>query len=404
MRTTKVEFENKNGDKLSGYLEVPTNQKPHNFVLFAHCFTCNKNFFAPKIVSRNLAAQGFGVLRFDFTGLGESEGDFSETNFSGNIDDLIAAAKFLEQEYHAPSVLVGHSLGGAAVLMASEKIASVKAIATIAAPSTVSHVKGLLAEQLEKLQKDADAMVNIGGRSFKIKKQFLEDLQKHDLQQKLANLDKAVLIMHSPQDNIVEIRNAEELYRNLSHPKSFISLDGADHLLGEKEDSSYTGKVIAAWAQRYITTEEEVDLKTAHQVVANLGEEGFTTQIKAGRHNFIADEPVKVGGNNFGPTPYELLSAGLAACTSMTLQMYARRKKWHLKNVETHVDYTRQHNSDCENCEKDDSKIDTFLREIIIEGELDEKQKQRLLEIADKCPVHRSLMGKIQVKTEMAHI
>ncbi|WP_373055980.1 alpha/beta fold hydrolase [Zunongwangia sp. H14] len=401
MRTSKVEFENKNGDHLSGYMELPTNQKPHNFVLFAHCFTCNKNFFAPKIISRNLAALGFGVLRFDFTGLGESEGDFSETNFSGNIEDLLAAAGFLEKEFGAPSVMVGHSLGGAAVLMASEKIPSVKAVATIAAPSTVTHVKGLLAEQLDELQKDADAQVNIGGRSFKIKKQFLEDLHKHDLQKKLASLEKAVLLMHSPQDKIVEIKNAEALYRNLGHPKSFVSLDGASHLLGERKDASYAGKVIAAWAERYIDKEEEIDLQTDHQIVANLGEEGLTTQIKAGPHNFIADEPVNIGGDNFGPTPYELLSAGLAACTSMTLQMYARRKKWHLKNVETHVDYTRQHAADCENCEKNDSKIDTFLREIIIDGEVNEKQKAKLLEIADKCPVHKSLTGKIQVKTKL---
>ncbi|MDT0676249.1 bifunctional alpha/beta hydrolase/OsmC family protein [Autumnicola musiva] len=401
MRTSKVTFNNKNGNKLSGYMEVPTNQKPQNFVLFAHCFTCNKNFFAPKVISRNLASQGFGVLRFDFTGLGESEGDFSDTNFSGNIEDLIAAAEFLEKEYNAPSVLVGHSLGGAAVLMASEKISSVKAVATIAAPSTVTHVKGLLAEQMENLQKDADAMVNIGGRSFKIKKQFLEDLHQHDLQQKLENLDKAVLIMHSPQDAIVEIKNAEELYSVLSHPKSFVSLDGADHLLNDQKYPAYAGKLIASWAERYIPAEEEVDLETDHQTVANLGNEGLTTEIKTGIHNFIADEPVKIGGNNYGPTPYELISAGLAACTSMTLQMYARRKKWPLQNVETHIDYAKQHAFDCHNCEEEDSKIDTFLREIVISGNLNKEQKERLLEIADKCPVHKSLTGKIQVKTKI---
>ncbi|MDT0651282.1 bifunctional alpha/beta hydrolase/OsmC family protein [Autumnicola edwardsiae] len=401
MKTTKVAFKNNEGNELVGYLELPTNQKPHNFVLFAHCFTCNKNFFAPKNISRTLASRGFGVLRFDFTGLGESEGNFSDTNFSGNVQDLVAAAKFLKKEHKSPSVLVGHSLGGAAVLMASEEIESVKAIATIAAPSTITHVEGLLSEQMDKLMKDANATVNIGGRPFKIKKQFLEDLQKHDLRSRLSKLEKAILILHSPQDEVVEVKNAEELYTAVSHPKSFVSLDGADHLLNDKEYSIYAGRVIATWAEKYIELEEIQDLETDHQVVANLGKEGFTTQVKAGIHNFTADEPVKMGGNNFGPTPYEFLSAGLAACTSMTIQMYAKRKKWPVENVETHVNYAKQHAKDCEDCDKDGSKIDTFEREISISGDLEEKQKERLLEIADKCPVHKTLSAKVTILTKL---
>ncbi|MDT0687583.1 bifunctional alpha/beta hydrolase/OsmC family protein [Autumnicola psychrophila] len=403
MKTTKVTFKNKEGNELVGYLELPTNQNPHNFVLFAHCFTCNKNYFAPKNISRTIAAYGFGVLRFDFAGLGESEGDFSDTNFSGNVQDLVAAAEYLQREYKSPSVLVGHSLGGAAVLMASEKIESVKAVATIAAPSTITHVEGLLSEQMDKLKKDANATVNIGGRPFKIKKQFLEDLQRHDLEAKLSELEKAVLILHSPQDKIVEIKNAEELYRAVDHPKSFVSLDGADHLLNDREYSTYAGKVIATWAEKYVELEKAPDLETDHQVVANLGSDGFTTQVKAGIHNFIADEPVKVGGNNFGPTPYELLSAGLAACTSMTIQMYAKRKKWPVENVETHVSYAKQHASDCEDCDKDGSKIDIFEREIAISGDLDEKQVKRLLEIADKCPVHKTLSAEVVITTKLAN-
>ncbi|MDT0691618.1 alpha/beta fold hydrolase [Salegentibacter sp. F188] len=402
MKTTKVTFKNNDGHELVGYLELPTNQKPHNFVLFAHCFTCNKNFFAPTNISRTLASNGFGVLRFDFTGLGESEGDFSDTNFSGNVQDLVAAAEFLRKDYKSPSVLVGHSLGGAAVLMASAEIASVKAIATIAAPSTVTHVKGLLSKQMEKLEKDANATVNIGGRPFKIKKQFLDDLQKHDLRSQLAKIEKAILILHSPQDKVVEVKNAEELYRTISHPKSFVSLDGADHLLNDKEYSIYAGKVIATWAEKYIELEKVRDLETDHQVVANLGSEGFTTQLKAGIHNFTADEPVKIGGNNFGPTPYELLSAGLAACTSMTIQMYAKRKKWPVENVETHVNYAKQHAQDCQDCDKNGSKIDIFEREISFLGDLDEKQIKRLLEIADKCPVHKTLSAEVTIITNLA--
>lgn len=401
MNTSKVRFKNNEGKELVGYLELPTNQKPHNYVLFAHCFTCNKNFFAPKNISRALANTGYGVLRFDFTGLGESEGDFADTNFSGNVEDLIAASKFLAEEYEAPTILVGHSLGGAAVLFASKQIASVKAIATIGAPSAIKHVEGLLSDNIETIEKQGSARVNIGGRPFKIKKQFLDDLANHDLQEYLSNLDKALLILHAPQDRIVGIKNAEALYLAARHPKSFMSLDGADHLLSKQEDADYTGKVIAAWAYKYIEIPEKELVKTDAEVVANLGSEGFTTQIKAGSHYLTADEPKAVGGDNFGPTPYDFLSAGLAACTSMTIQMYARRKGWKIENVETHINYSKQHAADCEDCENTNSKIDTFERSITLEGDLDEKQQKRIMEIADKCPVHRTLHSETQIITTL---
>lgn len=399
MNSSKVSFQNKNGDQLVGRLELPLNQQPHNFVLFAHCFTCNKNFLAVKNISASLTAKGFGVLRFDFTGLGESEGSFADTNFSGNVQDLLAAAEFLNSEYKAPALLIGHSLGGAAVLYAANELESVKAIATIGAPSTVQHVQHLLRDNLQTIESAGMATVNIGGRPFSIKKQFVEDLETKDLQEIVKNIDKSILILHSPQDKIVGIKNAEELYTAAKHPKGFISLDGADHLLINKEDSRYTGEVIGSWAYRYLEIPEEQKIKTEHEVVAHLGAEGFTTEIQAGHHHLVADEPTAVGGNNYGPTPYQLLSAGLAACTSMTIQMYARRKGWKLERVETHVNYSKEHAADCEACEAENSKIDTFRRDLIIEGELDEKQIKRILEIADKCPVHRTLTSDSQIIT-----
>lgn len=401
MNTQKVKFHNKSNEELAGYLELPLNREPHNFVIFAHCFTCNKNFFAPKNISRSLAAQGYGVLRFDFTGLGESEGDFTETNFSGNIQDLLAAADFLKKEFQAPSLLVGHSLGGAAVLLAAGQINSVKAVATIAAPSDIEHVRALLKSNEEEILQEGKAKVNIGGRDFTIKKQFLEDLEKHQLKPYLKDLEKALLILHSPQDKVVNISNAENIYISAHHPKSFVSLNGADHLLSEEKDSTYAGKMIAVWAEKYVEVPKLEKLETEHEVVASLGAEGLTTQMQAGKHPLVADEPKKAGGNAFGPTPYEFLSSALAACTSMTIQMYSRRKNWPLENVETHVTYSKEHAVDCEHCEKENSKIDTFEREIVLEGDLDEKQRERLLEIANKCPVHRTLTSPTQVHTRL---
>ena len=399
MKKINVSFTNSDQKELKGVLELPTNAKPENFILFAHCFTCNKNFHAPTNISRSLASEGFGVLRFDFTGLGESEGDFEDTNFSSNVDDLIAAADFLAKEYVAPSIIIGHSLGGAATLFASKKLDSVKAMVTINAPSNLSHVQKHFESGMDQIEKDGYANIKIGGRRFKIKKHFVEDLRKNEQATALKEIRKSLLIMHSPQDNVVSIDHAEELYRSAWHPKSFVSLNGTDHMLSDEKDSKYAGNVIAAWVTRYISKTELPDLETDHEVMANLGPEGFTTQIIAGQHNFLADEPLKAGGNNLGPNPYELLSSGLAACTSMTIQMYARRKKWPVENVETHVSYEKKYSEDCENCEDSKAKIDSFQREISLQGDLDKKQRDRLLEIADKCPVHKTLSAKAQITT-----
>ncbi|MFD2561450.1 bifunctional alpha/beta hydrolase/OsmC family protein [Aquimarina rubra] len=402
MSLSKISFTNAEGQTLSGRLELPADQHPHNFALFAHCFTCNKNLGAVRNISRALTSQGFGVLRFDFTGLGESEGDFADTNFSGNVEDLVAAADFLTKEYQAPSLLVGHSLGGAAAIFAAAAIDSIKAVATVGAPSDPTHVQHLLRSGLEEIEANGKAIVNLSGRDFTIKKQFLDDLETKSLPTVAKNLDKALLVLHSPQDTTVGIRNAEEIYHAAKHPKSFVTLDGADHLLMRKEDSIYVGKVIAGWSSRYVDIPEEPKLKSQHHVVASLGnDEGYTTQMKVGNHYMVADEPESVGGNDFGPSPYELVSAGLSACTAMTIKMYVARKDWDLQNVEVHTSYDKKHMEDCENCEDPMAKIDTFEREIKLEGNLDEKQIQRILQIADKCPVHKTLHSPTQVITKL---
>ncbi len=402
MSLQKVTFQNKEGQTLVGRLELPANSRPHNFAIFAHCFTCNKNLIAVKNIGKALTSNGFGVLRFDFTGLGESEGDFADTNFSGNVEDLVAAASYLEKHYEAPTLLIGHSLGGAAVIFAAEQIKSVSALATIGAPSDPTHVQHLLRSGLEEIEAKGKATVNLSGRDFTIKKQFLDDLKTKSLPETVKRLRKPLLIMHSPQDDTVGIKNAEQIYVAAHHPKSFVSLDGADHLLMNKADSQYAGKVIAGWAQRYLNVPETTPLKSKHHVVASLdGEDVFTTPMKVGNHYMTADEPFEVGGNDFGPSPYELVSAGLSACTAMTVQMYVRRKGWPLENIEVHTSYSKSHAADCEACESPDSKIDTFNRDIKLTGDLTEEQIKRILEIADKCPVHRTLHSDTQILTQL---
>ena len=401
MESIKVSFKNSESIELKGILELPTGKKPHTYVLFAHCFTCNKNFHAPTNISRSLSAQGYAVLRFDFTGLGESEGDFPNTNFSGNVNDLIAASNFLSKEHKAPQILIGHSLGGAAALFAAKEIPSIKCLATINSPSSLEHLQKHFSNNLKEIEEEGSAEVNIGGRNFKIKQQFIKDLEKNSDNSALRKINTALLILHSPEDKIVPISHAEKLYKAAKHPKSFISLEGADHLLSNSKDSQYTGKMISVWAEKYLDLNNGEETVTDHEVVAALEKEGFTTTITAGRHHLIADEPKSVGGLDLGPNPYEFVSSGLAACTSMTLQMYARRKKWEIEKVETHVSYEKKYASDCKNCEDKTAKIDSFEREIIIKSNLDEKQLNRLLEIADKCPVHKTLTSVAEIATNL---
>ncbi len=404
MKSSKITFTNAQGKLLSGRLDLPLDQEPHNFAIFAHCFTCTKDFSAVRNVSKALASEGFGVLRFDFTGLGDSDGDFADTNFSSNVEDLVHAAAYLAKEYKAPSLLVGHSLGGAAAIFAASEIPSIQALATIGAPSNPVHVKKQFGSQAQDIEDNGVGKVVLAGRDFTFKKQFFDDLEEQSCESAASRLEgKALLILHSPQDATVSIKNAEEIYHAAKHPKSFVTLDGSEHLLIDKKNAAYVGKVISGWAARYIDVPEKELIKTTHNVVASLDDEdGFTTLMKMGTHYSKADEPLRVGGNDFGPTPYELLAGSLSACTAMTLQMYAKRKGWLIENVEVHTSYSRDYAQDCEDCENSESnKIDTFNKEIKFTGDLDEKQLKRLLQIADKCPVHKTLHNETQVITKL---
>ena len=401
MKTVRLQFPNTNGIELAARLELPIDTHPKAYALFAHCFTCNKNLTAIRNISRSMTNEGFAVLRFDFTGLGESEGEFADTNFSSNVEDLVAAADFLKEKYEAPSVLIGHSLGGAAVLLAAKSIESVKAVATIGAPAEPIHVEHQFGEKIATIEVEGTAEVSVGGRPFQVKKQFLHDIRATNLKEHIRQLKRALLVLHAPFDKVVGVENAATIYGAAMHPKSFISLDGADHLLSNKADSLYVGNMIAAWAARYLDFEEKELPRTNHQVVVETGEEGFTSQIKMGNHTLIADEPESVGGNNFGPTPYDLLLASLGACTGMTLRMYANLKKWDVKTIKVHLNHGKRHADDCEDCEKPNAKLDHIDKTIEIEGDLDEKQLKRLLQISERCPVHRTLHSDLRINTKL---
>lgn len=402
MRSQSVEFLNDDAEKLSAKLELPLDGKPSNFAIFAHCFTCSKDLKAVRNITLALAQKGFAVLRFDFTGLGQSDGEFANTNFSSNVNDLKSAAKFLKEKYQAPGLLIGHSFGGTAALMAASELESVKAMASIGSPCDPSHVLHLLEDDIEEIRREGKAVVKLAGREFNIKSQFIEDLQNQGMAKILGEMrGKALLVLHSPQDDTVGIQNAKQIYEAAHHPKSFISLDGADHLLSRSGDSQYVGKVIGAWAERYLPNPKKKKLQTDSQVLARLKEGPFLTEILAGSHHLIADEPEEIGGSDLGPSPYELLSSGLAACTAMTIKMYVARKKWPMDELKVHVDFDNKYIEDCENCEKEERKIGKFIRFIELSGDLDEKQKQRILMIANKCPVHKTLEQGVTIETTL---
>lgn len=402
MNTKRIAFKNRDGHELSARLELPLGAPPSHFAIFAHCFTCGKGIKAATLISRALTQKGFAVLRFDFTGLGQSEGDFAETGFTTNLSDLEAAADYLKAHHQAPKLLVGHSLGGTAVIHASAKMDSIEAVVTIGAPFEASHVTHLFADKETDIMAKGRAEVNIGGRSFEIGKEFIEDLKKHTTASLLPDLRKALLVMHSPQDKIVEVKNAADIYHAAHHPKSFVSLDGADHLLSKENDGAYVAEVIGAWSSRYLPAQSAATFSTDEDVAVQLGSDGYTTEIVAGEHRLLADEPAEVGGNNMGPTPYQLLNAALGTCTAMTMQMYANRKEWPLDKVTVHLSHSRHHAEDGAHPETGNSRVDTFKRYIEMEGELDEAQREKLMEIADKCPVHRTLTDqRITIETSV---
>lgn len=403
MNPQKLSFTNQRGFELSADLYLPIESQPKFYAIFAHCFTCSKNFSAVTKISRALSNEGIGILSFDFTGLGRSEGDLVDSSFSSNVTDLLDAAKYLEKHYQAPQMLIGHSLGGAAVLYAAAELQTIQALVTIGAPSYPAHVKHLFKGGLEELETQGSAEVSIGGRPFRIDKQFVDDLEQKPLATFLKKLKKSLLILHSPQDEIVDISNAAEIYGAAFHPKSFISLDGASHLINNEDDSKYIGEVIASWSGRYVEVakiEGPIHDLEGHQVQVRLSGSGFTTEVKTPFHHLTADEPLEVGGSNLGPTPYDLLMASLGTCTAMTLRMYADRKKWPLKEAEVFLNFASTHKTDSENPNDSKSKVGQFTRLIRLEGDLDKDQQKRLMEIADRCPVHRTLHEEIIVVTE----
>nr|WP_241264272.1 bifunctional alpha/beta hydrolase/OsmC family protein [Bowmanella dokdonensis] len=385
---------------LAGLLEKPESEV-RCYALFAHCFTCGKDIAAASRISRALNRLGIAVLRFDFTGLGNSDGDFANTNFSSNIEDLLAAADFLRNEYQAPALLIGHSLGGAAVLAMAGRVPEVKALVTLGAPHSAAHVAHHFVDSVKEIHEEGQASVNLAGRQFLIKKQFLDDINQYQGAY-LSQLKKALLIMHAPLDETVPIEEAEKIYRDARHPKSFVSLDDADHLLTHKQDADYAASVIAAWASRYIPTVTEPARAHHGHVVVEEKNHRFTQHVSSDSHYWLADEPLDVGGDNMGPDPYEHLLAALGACTAMTLRMYARHKELPLEHVKVELSHRREHGKDCQDCPDKAVAIEVIERQISLSGELSDQQRQRLLEIANKCPVHRTLHSKLQVESHLA--
>ncbi|MEZ4376264.1 MAG: bifunctional alpha/beta hydrolase/OsmC family protein [Polyangiaceae bacterium] len=400
-RSEKWEFTGSQGDRLAGLLELPPGEVKA-VALFAHCFTCSKDSFAAARIARGLAARGFAVLRFDFTGLGASDGEFANTNFSSNVEDLVLAARALEADFTTPSLLVGHSLGGTAVIVAARRLSGIKAVVTINAPHEPAHVERFLEPATAEIQARGEATVRLAGRPFQIKRQFLEDIESQKIDEHLAHLGAALLVFHSPEDDTVAIENAQKIYQAARHPKSFVSLEGADHLLRQPADAEYVADVLAAWASRYLPMSSEAQqppAKTAHVARAHVTElhqpSRLSLAMQAGRHHFLADEPLDLGGADTGPSPYEYLLMALGACTAMTVRLYADHKKLPLEEVQVALSHDKVDASECADCATKTGKLDKIERKIQLKGDLTEEQRNRLLEIANKCPVHRTLHSEI---------
>ncbi len=421
MPAERFDFQNAEGLRLSGLLDSPAGE-PRAYALFAHCFTCGKDVHAAKRIAEGLTGLGIAVLRFDFTGLGSSEGEFANTTFSSNVADLIAAADQLRKVRRAPAILIGHSLGGVAVLAAGAAVPEARAVATIAAPSDPAHVAGLFGDKLKAIGDRGEVEVTLAGRPFRIRRAFLDDIAEQELDARIAALRKALLIFHSPTDEIVGIENASRIFAAARHPKSFVSLAGADHLLSRKSDAAYVANVIAAWAERYLDmtpapdaigagarpdpegvaardVPAQADPDSGLVIVRETQQGRLQQEIVVGAHRFLADEPVAAGGGDSGPTPYDLLLAALGACTAMTLRLYAERKALPLDRVTVRLRHGRIHAADCATCETKEGMIDRIERGIVLEGALDAHERARLLEIADKCPVHRTLTSEVDIRT-----
>ncbi len=406
MPTERFQFTGEGGHQLAAALDMPE-REPLAYALFAHCFTCGKDVLAAKRIAVALAAKGIAVLRFDFTGLGSSEGDFANSTFSSNVADLVRAADHLRKTRKAPAILIGHSLGGAAILAAASQIPDARAVVTIAAPSDPAHVTGLFKDRIEDIRKHGKVEVQLAGRPFHVSREFLDDIAEHGLMAHVANLHKALLIMHAPTDDTVGIDNATHIFVAAKHPKSFISLAGADHLLSERRDAAYVADVIAAWAERYIDPVAPEQAAVSGEaprnvVVRETRNSKFQQTVSIGPHHLLADEPVAAGGEDTGPGPYDFVLAGLGACTSMTMRMYADRKSLPLERVTVTLKHSRIYAEDCADCETKAGMLDQIERVIAIEGALDAEARRKLMEIAHKCPVHRTLTSEIHIVTHAA--
>lgn len=403
--TRKTEFAAAGGEKLAAALELPAlppGGKPRAYALFAHCFSCSKDIKAAREIARALRAEGFAVLRFDFTGLGASEGDFANTNFSSNVDDLVRAADFLRDEFEAPSIIIGHSLGGAAAIVAATRIDEVKGVAVIGAPAEADHVALQIGEQRAEIEEKGVATVKLAGRPFTIKKQFLDDLADQNVLACAERLKKPLLVMHAPLDQTVGIENATKIFIAAKHPKSFVSLDTADHLLSNTQDARYAASVLAAWAGRYISdgAEKAPAAKAPASpgalpggAVARLdGAEGLTVAMSIDGFPFTIDASLEEGGAALGPNPTRTLEGALAACATMTMRMYANRKGWNVSSIEVRVRRAEA---------EDDHAPHVLEKEINLAGDLDEEQRARMLEIADKCPVHRMVTEGVEVRSRI---
>lgn len=405
VKSERLQFDGHSGATLAARLDLPEGPV-RAAAIFAHCFTCSKDIPAARRIAARLAARGIAVLRFDFTGLGHSGGEFASTNFSSNVQDLVAAAEVLTGRGMEPQLLIGHSLGGAAVIMAAAKIKSARAVVTIGAPSDPSHVAHNFGGKLDVIRTHGSAQVSLGGRTFEIRKQFLDDIAEARLTDHLSKLGRALLVLHAPRDEVVGIDNASAIFLEAKHPKSFVTLDDADHLLSREADAEYAADIIATWSARYLDLLPEPATAAAPEGVVRVSEagpDGFLQDVVVdGKHQFMADEPVSVGGTDLGPNPYQFLAAGLGACTTMTIRMYARRKGIPLAHVAVDVTHNKSHIQDCKDCEKPDQKTDVFRRAIRLEGEMSADQRASLLAIADKCPVHRTLSQRSVIETVAA--
>jgi putative redox protein len=408
MRFDTVTFPNGQGQQLAGRIDYPVTGDPIAFAVYAHCFTCTKNLRAIGRIAETLALHGVATLRFDFAGLGGSEGEFADTNFSTNVDDLIAAAAFLAREHRAPELVIGHSLGGAVALVAAATMESIRAVVTIAAPASADHITRHIADDLDKIENEGEAEVLLAGRPFVIRQQLIEDTRHVHLADAITTLRRPLLVLHSPTDNTVGVENAAEIFGYARHPKSFVALDSVDHLISDDRDARYVAELIASWADRYpagdLTAHSQPDFKTdaPESVTIVRTEQGFRSDIISNGFPLVADEPVSVGGTNTGPTPYDYLLVALGSCTSMTLRMYADKKEWPLHTVTVRLSHRKIHARDCEECETEGGIVDHIEREIELSGPLEDEQRERLREIADRCPVHKTLHGEVVGHTTLA--